>query len=75
MTTELEIEDGIEIPPRRTKADYGFDRLAVGQSLLIPVSDAYLVFSAASYWKIRHPGWDYTTRPQPDGSRRLWRIA
>jgi len=60
-------------PPR-----YPFGTMAVGDSFALGVhfhTEVAKVRDAATKWKSKHPGWDYTIRKQDDGSYRCWRIA
>jgi len=52
--------------------------MAVGDSFALGVhfhTEVAKVRDAATKWKSKHPGWDYTIRKQDDGSYRCWRIA
>ena len=53
---------------------YPFGRMAVGDSFVVPRSEADRAWAAASKWKIRHPGWNYTSRSEGEIVR-LWRLA
>lgn len=52
---------------------YPFLEMKPGQSFLVPERRAHAAATAASYFKARTPGWDYTTRREPSGVR-IYRI-
>ena len=54
---------------------YIFSKLEIGQSFLVAIENATKARVAASIFKNRNPGWDYTARKQADGSLRIWRTA
>lgn len=54
---------------------FGWDELEVGDILLVTMAQGFSARSAASAYKARHPGWDYTSEKLPDGRIRFWRLA
>mgnify|MGYP000511689534 FL=1 len=55
-------------------ARYPFASMMPGDSFLVGQVDAQRARLAASAWKRRFPGFDYTTRAE-DGGLRVWRTA
>jgi hypothetical protein len=71
----MDIERGLPIPPPHSNlVRHPFGALKVGDSISRPVAEQNSFRAAASQYKIRHPGWDYTSRAQGDLVR-LWCIA
>ena len=70
----MQIVDNIPVPesPKGSYVRYPFAEMKPGDSFLAPFTNG--VREAATQWKKRHPGWDYTTRTQGD-SIRLWCTA
>lgn len=55
---------------------FGWSRLReVGEDLLVMPDEAATARAAASSYKARHPGWDYTSKAMPDGRVRFTRTA
>jgi hypothetical protein len=71
MNSKFELESKVELPESRYM-DFPFAEMKVGQSFIV---NDFRVRSAASQWKKRHPGWNYTTRAVGQGKYRLWRTA
>jgi hypothetical protein len=68
----MKIETDIPIPPGRCPPkSYSFNKMEEGHSVVVPFNEAVAFRQAATYYKVRHPGWDYTTRKEVDGLR-LW---
>jgi hypothetical protein len=70
---DLKIEKGIAIPMRATERIYPFNIMEIGDSFLIPPSSSKRSQNALSAAKAA--GMKATSRKQPDGSVRVWRIA
>jgi hypothetical protein len=74
LKDKIQIESNVPIPngPRRdVNLKYPFGSMVIGDSFLADNR----VSGAASSWKHTHPGWNYCTERQPDGSIRIWRTA
>jgi hypothetical protein len=74
--THYKIAKKVVIPPPRLRAakHYGFDRLAPGDSFLVPEYERWnSVRVAASAYGKRH-GQVWRTRKGPDGLR-VWRVS
>ena len=63
------------LPAKRDRTRYPISKLKVGECFDVPGAQTLNVRFAATQYKRRHPGWNYTSRSQPDGTLRLWRIA
>jgi hypothetical protein len=68
----------VRTPPRVPDAIrtpiYPFPTMDVGDSFAMPVALKDRLYSVASQWKARHPGWGYRTMIMDDVIR-LWRVA
>jgi hypothetical protein len=53
-------------------AKYPWAQMEVGQCFDVMPEEFRFARIAASAWKRTHPGWNYTTRKNPDGGR-IWR--
>ncbi len=71
----IEIEKGVPVPTQPINNVYSFGAMEIGDSFILDQAQTDRVRPAASVYKRRHPGWDYTSRTQPDGSVRIWRTA
>jgi hypothetical protein len=69
--SNVKIETGIPMPATRRNRKYRFAEMNVGDST---DGDEKARLSAAQR-KIHHPGWDYTSQKQTDGTIRIWRTA
>lgn len=75
---EFKVENSVELPMAKGGAAgrrYPFAGMAVGESFCIEAEARKNVASAASRHKSRHPGMDFSTRLQDDGTVRVWRTA
>ena len=70
-----EIDKNVPVPEKgRKKKKYPFGAMAVGDSFLVTTAgDCANVRSAASYYKIRHPGFAFSVQKEGEGMR-IWRI-
>ncbi len=71
-----EITDAVPLPSPITNrlARFPLDRLQIGESFVVPRSDAAAVRVSISKNKARWDGRNYTTRLEANGLR-VWRIA
>ena len=69
----IKIEKSVPLPVGLRCTQYPFDKLNVGESF--EVQDSVNIISAASMYAIRHPPYKFSTRKQPGGKRRVWRVA
>jgi hypothetical protein len=75
----MKIERGVKLPPARAARNevYQWAKMRLGDSITVDIDleTRRRAQSAASTYKRRHPGWDYTTRLEPeDGVMRIWRL-
>lgn len=54
---------------------FGWEDMEVGDILIVTLAQGFSARSAASSYKARHPGWDYTSEKLRDGRIRFWRLA
>jgi hypothetical protein len=59
-------------PPRKEPMPIPFSAMQIGDSFLAPHRTT--ARAQANRYKSRHPGWNYTSRTTPEGTR-IWRIA
>lgn len=67
-----------DIPPPLDleRSYYRFEDLEINGSFAVAMGREYEnAKSAISIYKRRHPGWNYVSRVQPDGTARFWRTA
>lgn len=75
---EFKVENGVKMLEAKGGAAarrYPFAAMVVGESFCVAVEFRKNVASAASRHKSRHPGMDFSTRLQDDGTVRVWRTA
>lgn len=78
----IQIDKGIQMPARKTRTEYPFAAMQVGDSFAVPVGEdqnaatvARRLYTAANlYMKRANNGTKYAVRTM-DGSVRVWRIA
>jgi hypothetical protein len=71
----MHLDDGVRIPPVKRGEFQPFLRvMEVGQSFAFPSTCRRRAMVAASAYKAKHPGWNYTVRSE-GGETRLWRTA
>ena len=66
------VKKGITIPPG--KRSFGWSAMQVGDRQDWALTDRKNVFEAASQYKRRNPGWNYTTRVVGK-TLQIWRTA
>lgn len=70
-----EIEKGVPIPPQaKGIRKYPLPNMEPGDSFAVSMKDKGSFHSSIQKWKERHPEQKWTSRTQPDGSLRVWRI-
>ena len=69
----IKIEKAVPLPTGSGCTQYPFDKLKVGESF--EVQDSVNIISAAAMYGLRHPPFKFSTRKQPGGKRRVWRVA
>ena len=74
------LEHDVPFPPTARRGPgsapkYPLGMMSVGHSFVVPAERWERVRYAAAKWKARHPGWNYQTARQPDGSVRIWRTS
>lgn len=74
----IQVEEGIDIPPFRSRVKYPFALLEPGNSFVIPKPVAKASVTV-SYWKKKlqedgNPNIDFTIRSIDANSSRVWRI-
>jgi hypothetical protein len=68
----MKLETNIPIPLDRSGSKvYSFEKMKVGNSFVVPFNQVAGLRASAAYYKVRHRGFDYTTRKEVDGLR-LW---
>lgn len=75
---DLKIESGVEMNNAKggvALLKYPFAKMCVGDSFCVPKEGRKNVAASASRYKSRHPGHDFSTRLQDDGTVRVWRTA
>lgn len=60
-------------PGRRTVFPWG--TMEVGESFVVTERNRMSAASSASQYKKAHPGWEYTSLKQEDGTIRFWRFS
>lgn len=70
-----EIDDNVEIPPKRNRSTkkYPWAEMKIGQSFFVPNKSQASLSATAIGYSYRHPGLKFTTAKENDGVR-CWRI-
>ena len=70
---KIDIDTDIPVPDKSSgTTKYPFNKMKPGNSILVPPEMQERVASAARAYAMKH-NLKFTTRKQPDGSRRIWR--
>lgn len=72
MTMEFAVETGFPVPVKKARSKYGFDRLAVGQSIFVPGEKEWGAAHEAARKYARRRGLEFVCR-EVDGGLRVWR--
>lgn len=71
----LHVDKHVPAPTARNKQAFPFPRMEIGDSFVAPAKRKNSAYGRANQFKRTHPGWNYRSESQPDGTCRFWRIA
>ena len=77
MTDEIKIEKNISIPQNNRVGGriYPFNKMEIGNSILVSGGKAFSARNAAFSYASRNPPKRFMTKVQEDGTIRIWRTA
>ncbi len=75
----MEFDLNVPIPDRVVRGmKYNFGEMPINASFAYPKNKEHTLRSSASWWKRRHPGWNYVIRTVTENGElvvRIWRTA
>ncbi len=75
---QMEFDLDVPIPDSVGRSKYNFGEMPISASFALPKNKEKTLRTAASWWKRRHPDWNYIMRTVTENGERvvrLWRTA